>query len=148
MSERNNNILGFFYNVKEEFIAGVKCGFSYYVVIFIINAVLRSHVKLEVLIYIILMVFMYNKMKNHHISLTREITTTKLKTEELIDYVINLQEAVRKIEIKAKQHYENTLETETQDPKETNKCEHKWLKQCFGYDDYWHVCQLCGEEAC
>lgn len=134
-----NNITNSFFYIADEFIRGLKYGFSYYSVLFIVKSVLKSHIRLEILIYVITIGFIYNKMKNNHNSLIFEIKTNKLKTEELIEHVINLEESLRQITNKNK---EKKCETKTTD------CEHKWHKQCFGYDDYWRVCQLCGLEEC
>lgn len=146
-----NQIINIFYNfytTLDDFTNGIKSGFSYYIIFFILNALMRTQVKLEVLIYVVLMVFMYNKMKNHHISLMREITTNKMKTDELINYIIDMQEIMDDIEIKIKKIQDEDSINISEISEESNNCDHKWVKKCFGYDDYWYVCQICGEEEC
>ena len=144
----NHNRLINFFNKVDHFTEGLKCGLCYYLIIFIINTAFKYHVRMEVLIYIILMMIMYNKMKNHHISLTKEITTNKLKTEQLINYIIDIQEQMQDFEIQIKKLNDDSSVNISEISDDEKKCDHKWEKKCFGYDDYWFVCEKCGAECC
>ena len=71
-----------------------------------------------------------------------ELEKINKKQDELIEKIDQIYDKICtnvKPEMIKPDYYESESEEE-------DECEHKWVKECRGYDDYWKVCSKCKKD--
>ena len=67
-----------------------------------------------------------------------EFENVKIKQDELFQKLVHIH---RLVEV-----HEKIITYDYSESDDEDECEHNWVKECRGYDDYWKVCTKCKKD--